>query len=369
MPPSHCFLLIYGHFTVTSCLREVMVIVFNPFQPDRPHIAMPDINLIGAGKMAQAYAKVLKAKGLNFNVIGRGDESAKAFKDATGQSVLTGGLEKISASSPHALAPAAIIALPVANLARACAQLITAGTKRILVEKPAGLNLAELKALEAQAKQHDVDIRVALNRRFLAATLETERRVHEDGGVTSFTFEFTEWANAITNTKHPAHVKQNWFLANSLHVVDLAFHLGGVPNELFAVTDGALDWHSRASRFVGAGHTADGAVFSYHADWNAPGRWGVEIMTAKHRYILRPMEQLQVQDINKIAIEAATIDDALDQDYKPGLFRMVEAFIEDKDAHRLPTIATHSRRAHEIYTVMLPENAKQCATPRHVKIE
>lgn len=327
---------------------------------------MPDINLIGAGKMAQAYAKVLAAKGLNFNVIGRGQDSANAFEEATGRNVLTGGLEYVLASTPDAIARSAIVALPVTDLASACTCLIEAGVQRILVEKPAGMNLAELDALSVLAQRYSMNVYVALNRRFLSATLETERRVREDGGVTSFTFEFTEWGNIISKTMHPPQVKENWFLANSLHVVDLAFHLGGAPDDLFAVTDGTLDWHSRASRFAGAGHTVDGAVFSYHADWAAPGRWGVEIMTAKHRFILRPMEQLQVQELNKVAIETTDIDDALDQDFKPGLFRMVEAFLGGAGAHRLPTIADHCRNTREIYNVMLPESVGNCAKPRVV---
>lgn len=325
---------------------------------------MHDIDLIGAGKMAQAYAKVLDAKRLRFNVVGRGQESAQAFKDATGISVITGGLDSYLASASRSVAPVAIVALPVADLSIACMALIKAGTKRILVEKPAGLNLSELEALNALAEEHGAEVRVALNRRFLSSVLEVEKRVKENGGVSSFTFEFTEWGNVISKTKHPAHVKENWFLANSLHVVDLAFHLGGKPRDLFSTSMGQLDWHSRASRFSGAGCTHTGAVFSYHADWAAPGRWGVEVMTPKHRFILRPMEQLQVQELNKVAIEAVEIDDTLDQDFKPGLYRMVESFLDSQDIQRLPTISEHCQNTKEIYTSMLPEKQDPCDEPR-----
>lgn len=325
---------------------------------------MHDIVLIGAGKMAQAYAKVLDAKGLRFTVVGRGQESATAFEDATGIPAITGGLDSYLASTSHSIAPVAIVALPVADLSMACMALIKAGTQRILVEKPAGLNLTELETLNALAEEHGAEVRVALNRRFLASTLEVEKRAQEDGGISSFTFEFTEWGNVISQTKHPAHVKDNWFLANSLHVVDLAFHLGGKPCDLFATSMGELDWHPRASRFSGAGRTHAGAVFSYHADWAAPGRWGVEIMTPKHRFILRPLEQVQVQELNKIAIETAEIDDTLDQKFKPGLYLMVEAFIDSINLDRLPTISEHCQNTKEIYTLMLPDQQDQCDEPR-----
>lgn len=331
--------------------------------------SMPDISIIGSGNMAQTYVKVLRAKKYDFNVIGRGQESADNFTDKTGISVLTGGLEDIIASSPKEIAPCAIVALPVAGLATACKRLINLGTKRILVEKPAGLNLQELEGLTALARQTGTEIRVALNRRFLASVQEIKKRVVEDGGVSSFNFEFTEWSEVIEKTKHPVIVKENWFLANSLHVVDLAFYLGGEPSDIFAISEGELDWHSRASRFAGAGRVHNGALFSYQADWGAPGRWRVEVLTKSHRYILAPLEGLLVQELNKVKIDSVDIDDSLDKEFKPGLYRMIESFLEGRDDQSLPNIETHFLRAKEVYTLMLPEDGEKCKQPRmaHIK--
>ena len=72
-------------------------------------------------------------------------------------------------------------------------------------------------------------------------------------------------------------------------------------------------------------------MFSYLADWQGPGRWGVELLTAKRRLILRPMEQLQVTLSGSVLIEAMEPLDRLDQDYKPGLYRQTQAFLDGKD--------------------------------------
>jgi hypothetical protein len=122
-------------------------------------------------------------------------------------------------------------------------------------------------------------------------------------------------------------IKQQWFFGNSTHVVDLAFYLGGTPKELSAYTSGSLPWHKRAAVFSGAGISVNGALFSYSADWTAPGRWGVEILTRKHRLILRPLEQLKAQNLGEVAIADIEIDDSLDREYKPGLYREVQAFL------------------------------------------
>jgi hypothetical protein len=92
-------------------------------------------------------------------------------------------------------------------------------------------------------------------------------------------------------------------------------------------TSGSLNWHNSASVFSGTGKTDTGSLFSYSANWNAPGRWGVELMSENFRIILRPLEQLQIQKKGTITIEQVPIENSLDVKFKPGLYRMVESFI------------------------------------------
>ena len=125
-------------------------------------------------------------------------------------------------------------------------------------------------------------------------------------------------------------------MANSSHVIDLAFYLGGQPTELSSYTAGKLPWHPNAAIYAGAGKTENNALFSYQANWQAPGRWALEFLTSKHRLIFRPMEQLQIQQLGSVAIEPVEIDDSLDHDFKPGLYRQVQAFLGCQQG--LPTI-------------------------------
>ena len=71
--------------------------------------------------------------------------------------------------------------------------------------------------------------------------------------------------------------------------------------------------------------------FSYHADWEAPGRWGVEVLTRQHRFILRPMEQLQVVRLGSVKVESVELEDKLDKDFKPGLYAQTKAFLNKDD--------------------------------------
>ena len=121
--------------------------------------------------------------------------------------------------------------------------------------------------------------------------------------------------------------KENWFMVNSTHVVDMAFLLGGFPKELESYTAGDCDWHPDSAVFAGSGVSEYGALFSYQANWLAPGRWSVEILTLNNRLVFRPLEKLQVQKPKSVAIEFVDIDDQLDVEFKPGFL-----FIPEKEA-------------------------------------
>ncbi|MFA6013573.1 MAG: Gfo/Idh/MocA family oxidoreductase [Gallionellaceae bacterium] len=284
--------------------------------------------LVGSGEMSQDYIKVLKALDCDFDVIGRGSESAKKCEEVTGCSVISGGLEKFLSTNP-ALCSHAIVSVGVEALASTTLQLINYGVQNVLVEKPAGLNHGEVEQIARISKEKSANVFVAYNRRFYASVIKAQEIIEQDGGVTSFNFEFTEWAHVIETIQKAEGVKENWFLANSTHVVDLAFYLGGKPKEICTFTSGSLDWHPAASVFSGAGVSESGALFSYQANWESAGRWSVEILTKNHRLILRPMEKLQIQKKGSVSVEFVECDYKLDEEFKPGLFLQTEKFINN----------------------------------------
>lgn len=291
---------------------------------------MSKVWLIGSGEMSVEYVKVLQSLGVELTVIGRGEKSAEKFTARTGVEVVTGGLDAYIATSP--ISPKfAIVSVGVEQLMSTTLSLINFGIKDILTEKPAGLDAKEIAIVRKAARKHHVRLFVAYNRRFYSSVLKAKEIIAEDGGVSSFNFEFTEWSHQIKDLEKAPGVKENWFLANSSHVVDLAFYIGGKPKTISCFHAGWLEWHTRSSVFVGSGVSESGALFCYQANWAAPGRWSVEILTTKHRLVFRPMEKLQVQNIGSVALEPMLIDETLDTQYKPGLYLQVKAFLEGND--------------------------------------
>ena len=297
------------------------------------------ILLVGAGPMAVQYANVLKGMDKPFQVVGRSAQSAETFFAAVGVQPVVGGIEAYF-DGDHPSVDSAIVAVSVEQLEYTSAYLLEQGVKQLLIEKPGGLTLASIERLQQKAEGVGASVYIAYNRRFLASVLKARELITEDGGVTSFNFEITEWSDTIKAIHKAVGVKENWFFANTTHVTDLAFYLGGRPAQLSTFNAGALSWHERAARFAGAGVTGAGALFSYSGDWEAPGRWAVEVLTKKRRFIFKPLEKLQVQLINSVAVAPVDIDASLDSQYKPGLYLQVEHFLK-ADQECLCSLSEH----------------------------
>lgn len=307
------------------------------------------ILLVGAGPMAIEYAKALKALEYSFIVVGRSEKSAKNFKDTTGISVVTGGIEKFLEDNLK-LPKKAIIAVSEEQLGITTKKLLNKGVKNILVEKPAGLDFKDIQEVHKLSRKLSAKVYVGYNRRFYASVKKTLEIIKKDDGILSIFFDFSEPDFKIAPLIKGPGVKENWFLQNSTHVVDLAFFLAGVPRKLISYTSGSLPWHPKAAIFSGAGETKKKTLFSYHANWKGPGRWGIEVVTKNHKLFLRPLEKLQIQKQGTFLIEDEKINDELDIKFKPGLYKQLESFFGDKT--NLCTIEEQIRNL-EIYKQIL----------------
>ena len=299
--------------------------------------------MIGAGAMAQEYAKVFDVIEQPVIVMGRGTSSATAFETATGQPVGTGPLED-QLNALGTIPDQAVVTVNAMFLAEITASLAERGVQRILVEKPAALDAEELTMLRKVVSRTGAEVRIGYNRRFLPSVMSARRMVEEDGGVLSVSFDFSEPSRRIATLDKPQRELDTWFYGNSSHVVDLALHFVGPIETVDGLTGGGVDWHEPAGVFVGHGRATSGALVSWHANWMGPGRWGVQVITPERRLILAPIEQLRVQDHGSFAEHPIEIDTSSDGGCKPGLLGQVTAFLTGAGIEHLPTLDEHAAR-------------------------
>ncbi|MBM7552584.1 Gfo/Idh/MocA family protein [Thalassobacillus pellis] len=307
-----------------------------------------EVLLVGAGNIAVEYTKVLKALGIAPVCIGRSQETCRYYYEKTGVRAHSGGLKKYLSKKVR-LPSVAINCVNVDQLAETTSALLENGVSTILVEKPGGLDVNQLKRTHELASQSNGQVYIAYNRRFYSSTAKAKKIIEADGGVQSFHFDFTELGHRILHSTASTRLKENWLLANSTHVIDLAFFLGGEPQEIHAYKSGNLSWHPSGAIFTGSGKTTDGVLFSYHANWSSPGRWGVELTTTNHRLKLQPLETLAAQKIDTFQFQPVPLADKLDQEYKPGLYQLVKTFLENKNDSRLVTIADQYNKTKHWY--------------------
>ena len=284
--------------------------------------------LVGAGNMAIDYACVLNHLEQSFDAVCRTQTSADRFFEKTSKTCMTGGLDGISDFSEYEMA---IIATPVLSIFDCVKTLIEKGINYLLIEKPGGIDEEQIVQLHQMASEHNSNVFIAYNRRFYQSVQEAKRIIQEDGGGCTAQFDFTEWSHVIEGIDMPNELKKNWFLANSTHVVDLAFYLVGKPIEISAYQNGSLSWH-KPSKFSGSGITDKNILFHYGANWESAGRWSLEITTAKRKLIFCPLEELKTQMKGTIEIlPANNIDYSKDQAFKAGIYHQTKSFINREE--------------------------------------
>lgn len=301
---------------------------------------MRKVLLVGTGNIARDYVKVLRGLNVPFGVIGRSVESCCQFSEELNVAAHPGGVEQNFNQLDQF--DSAILAIDASQLSEVACFLMSHGVKNLLVEKPGGITRYDIAEMDRMAGETGSQVYIAYNRRFYASVIQAEKIAKEDGGIRSFHFEFTEWPHTVLAAGLPPETIENWFLCNSTHIIDMAFYLGGLPKEIVSFTSGNSSWTKEKMCFAGAGISQTGAPFDYCANWDAPGRWNVELMTNKRRLIFRPIEKLQIQELKSVKIEADdSVDYTLDTEYKPGLYREVAAFLglDETGWHRLKTVA------------------------------
>ena len=204
---------------------------------------------------------------------------------------------------------------------------IDSGQKKILIEKPGSLYSDKLISFSKQLT--DQTVRIGYNRLLYPSFHKLKSLTEQEGGIISCNFNFTEWIHTINFERYSSEVYSRWGISNSLHVISMAMELIGMPKSLSSFQQGTLDWHPSGSAFVGSGISENDIPFSYHADWNSAGRWGVEVMTKKNAYRLIPLEGLFVCHKGSVNWEPVQLNTAYPK-IKTGIAEQIAIMLNDK---------------------------------------
>ncbi len=300
--------------------------------------------LVGTGYMAEEYLRSLKMLRIDVTAIGNSESSCDKFEKLHKIKTYSGGLAnniEIVDEFTHI-----IIATPVALLNDHLDLIIDkTSIENILIEKPGGLDIERLKKVSKKICNTTRQVFVAYNRRFYQSVKHAQKIIEEDQGVTSFYFNVSELVHTIDMNKFSKDVLSNWFLANTSHVVDTAFFLGGQIKHIEARTAKGISWNKNETGiYVGHGMCSNDTLFSYNGDWTSASRWSIEIFTKKHSLLFCPLETLQIR--NKGEVKYTNVN-LVEDGCKEGVTSMIEAFIQKSED--LPNIDEQIWNIENIY--------------------
>ena len=247
------------------------------------------VAIVGGGRISQEHAKACMKLGIrDICMISKTGNTCSKFCEENKIRIVTGGLENnLTILNNFDLV---IIATAISTLLHFAELIISTGQKNILIEKPGSVNSKKLS--EFKEKINGKNIKIGYNRLFYPSFHKLMECVKKDGGISSCRFSFTEMIDKIDFKKDISETYQKWGISNSSHVITMILELIGKPKEMFTSQFGSLEWHPSGAIFVGHGISEKNIPFSYHADWNGSGRWGIEIATKDNLYLLSPLEKL-----------------------------------------------------------------------------
>jgi predicted dehydrogenase len=185
----------------------------------------------------------------------------------------------------------------------------------VLLEKPAGYNIVDARAIKDAAEARQRKVFVALNRRFYSSVKAVQQDLEARTGARFIKVLDQEDPQAALAAGQPSLVTENWMYANSIHMIDLFRVMG---RGKVVKVEPVIPWDGGRSMMVVGKITFDsGDVGLYEGVWNAPGPWALTVNTPLRRWELRPVEQAGFQDRGQRKLSPVEIS-AWDQTFKPG---------------------------------------------------
>jgi predicted dehydrogenase len=277
------------------------------------------VAIVGAGYMAREHIRAfqdvpgVRIVGIYSRSRSRAESLAKEFH-------LPNVCSSISELFQETAANLVVVAVPELSVSEVCCACFEYPWT-VLIEKPAGYNMADAEGIESAARAKSRRAYVALNRRHYGSTRALVADLPNLPGPRLIKVQDQESAAAALQAGQPKLVVENWMYANSIHLIDFFVLLGrGKITEVEPV----IRWDPQHPRYVAARVSFDsGDVGLYEAIWDGPGPWAVSVNTPEKRWEMRPLEKASYQLSGKRMLESVE-DDVWDTQFKPGLRRQAE---------------------------------------------
>jgi predicted dehydrogenase len=279
--------------------------------------------IVGAGGMAREHARAFAAvpgvtvKGLT----SRTRSKADALAGELGIPIVTDSIGELQAQTNADLL---VITVPELS-ANPVAMEAFKHPWAVLMEKPAGYDLADAEKIAGAARGRKAPVMVGLNRRFYSSSRTIKADLETRPNEKRFIHVQDQQSYAEARRyNHPPQVVEKFMYANSIHLIDLIPFFGrGMVTRVTPVTP----WRGEDTEVMLAYVEFDsGDTALYEGLWKGPGPWAANVSTPGKRWIMQPLEDATYQNAGERARH--TIERAEeDKQFKAGFLLQARAAI------------------------------------------
>lgn len=304
--------------------------------------------VIGYGNIAKKHIAVFRALGCHIVASCNRSDTSNALAKQEGIPVTyTNYFKMVEKEKPDAI----LNCVSFDNIYETTLDLIPLKIP-LLIEKPAGTSLGELEALIRIQQQHDTLVQVALNRRHYSIF---EKAINHIGGQDKISMISLEWSEAPIRARSIKGYSDGQIskllYANSIHGLDTLCWFGGGLAECCIhtnVASGAFQWSMQLS-----GVSCKKILVNFSSSWGSPVPWRMNFYSSGERCEFAPLETCRVYSEGSAA-PVALEPDEVDVNYKAGLFKQAQYFLESltcrKNLHDLDSCLNSTQLAEALYT-------------------
>ncbi len=197
----------------------------------------------------------------------------------------------------------------------------------LLVEKPAGTTVSELKELIRLQEQYKTPVQVALNRRHYSIF---QKAIEDMGGSQNLDMISVEWSERPLRAKedkgYTDTMVEEILVGNSIHGIDLLNYFAGEMEnyETFTASRKGAYFHWNMA-FSGISKT--GVVANFTSSWGSPVPWRVVMYSKDKRYEFAPLETCKVYGPDPKA-NSILEPEEFDSKFKAGFYKQAAEFVQ-----------------------------------------
>ena len=307
------------------------------------------INIIGAGKIAHEHVKAINlVEGMSVSgVYSRTKKTTSEFAEKYNVRHFL-DINGVIESAPDGI----IIAVSADQVFHLSKTLLPFKIP-LLIEKPPGLSISEIKILAQLAKENGTLNMVGLNRRHMSHFHKGIEKIKNYGPLFGIVIEGHERLWQLRD-KIDKKILDNWIFANSIHTIDLIRFFGGEVSQ-------QLSFHQSFSnefkdQLYSLFKMENNCLASYASNWHSPGSWSVKLMGHGISAVFSPLEEGYTIDKNfhKEEIPLSKFDKAI----KPGFYNQMKAIqgLININSLEWPSVDLESSmKSYEIASKMISE--------------